>query len=69
MPTAVGYHMGSVTTGGDQNPLYYELQRRNTLAVVIKDVPARFLLRNVHHFVVQHLLGLAYSAKRDYDRA
>ena len=33
VPTAVGYHMGSMTTRGDENPLYYELQRRNTLAV------------------------------------
>jgi GT2 family glycosyltransferase len=63
VPSAIGYHMGSVTTRGDQSPLYYELQRRNTLAVLIKDVPARFLLRNLHMIVSHQLLSLAYSAR------
>lgn len=63
VPSAVGFHMGSATTQGDRNPLYYELQRRNTLAVLIKDVPARFLLRNAHRILAEQLLGLAYSAR------
>jgi GT2 family glycosyltransferase len=63
VPTAIGYHMGRQTTKGDQNPLYYELQRRNTLAVVIKNVPVRFLLRNAHLVVWHHLVSLAYSAR------
>ncbi len=63
VPTAVGYHMGSMTTRGDENPLYYELQRRNTLAVLIKDVPARFMLANLHRIVWQHLLSLGYSVR------
>lgn len=63
VPSAIGFHMGSATTQGDRNPLYYELQRRNTLAVLIKDVPARFLLRNLHRILAEQLLGLAYSAR------
>jgi GT2 family glycosyltransferase len=63
VPRAVGYHMGSETTRGDRNPLYYELQRRNILAVLIKDVPLRFLLWNLPWIVGQQLLGLAYSAR------
>jgi GT2 family glycosyltransferase len=63
VPTAVGYHMGSMTTRGDEDPRYYELQRRNTLAVLIKDVPARFLLANLHLIVYQQLLSLGYSAR------
>ena len=63
VPTAVGYHMGSVTTRGDRNPLYYELQRRNTLAVMVKDVPVRFLARNLHVVLREQLLSLAYSAR------
>ena len=63
VPTAIGYHMGSMTTRGDKNHLYYKLQRRNTWAVIIKDVPARCLLRNVHVIVGNQLLGLAYSTR------
>jgi GT2 family glycosyltransferase len=63
VPSAVGFHMGSATTQGDRNPLYYELQRRNTLAVLIKDVPARFLARNLPRILAEQLLGLAYSAR------
>jgi len=69
VPGAVAYHMGSRTTGGDTNPLYYELQRRNTLALLIKDVPASFILRNAHRIAFHHLLGLAYSARAGMLRA
>jgi hypothetical protein len=41
VPTAFGHHMGGATTQGDKNPRYYELQYRNAIAVMIKDVPAR----------------------------
>ncbi len=63
VPTAVGYHMGSATTQGDQNRLYYELQRRNALAVMMKVLPVRFLVRNAHRIAYSQLLGLAYSAR------
>jgi GT2 family glycosyltransferase len=43
VPTAVAYHMGSATTGGEQNRLFFMLQRRNQLAVLIKDLPLGLL--------------------------
>jgi GT2 family glycosyltransferase len=63
VPTAVGYHMGGATTQGNSNPRYYELQHRNALAVMIKDVPARFLLRHMLVIVWHQLIGLAYSLR------
>jgi GT2 family glycosyltransferase len=63
VPSAVGYHMGGATTRGDRVRRYYELQRRNAIAVMIKDVPARFLLRNAPLIVWHQLLGLAYGAR------
>jgi hypothetical protein len=62
-PSAVAYHMGSHTTGGDANPLFFRLKRRNTIALLVKDVPLRFIARNVHVIVGNHVLGLAYSAR------
>lgn len=63
VPTAVGYHMGGATTQGDKNPRYYELQHRNALAVMIKNVPARFLLRHLPVIVWHQLIGLVYSLR------
>jgi GT2 family glycosyltransferase len=62
-PKAIAFHMGSQTTKGDANPLYFELQRRNTLALLVKDVPVAFMLRNVHRILFHHVLGLLYSAR------
>jgi GT2 family glycosyltransferase len=63
VPTAIAYHMGSMTTQGDRDRLFYQLQRRNNLAVLVKDAPARLLLRNAHLILGNQLLGLAYSAR------
>lgn len=62
VPSAVGYHMGSKTTRPAVNPRYFELQRRNTLALLVKDVPLTFILRNLHLILAHQALGLAYSA-------
>jgi GT2 family glycosyltransferase len=62
-PKAVAFHMGSQTTKGDANPLYFELQRRNTLALLVKDVPVAFMLRNAHRILFHQVLGLLYSAR------
>jgi GT2 family glycosyltransferase len=69
VPSAVAYHMGSRTTGGDRNPVYFVLQRRNTLGLLIKDVPAEFIVRNLHRIAWHHLLGLGYSARAGMLRA
>jgi GT2 family glycosyltransferase len=63
VPSAIGYHMGSKTTRPTVNPRYYELQRRNTIALLVKDVPLAFILRNAHLILAHHALGLAYSAR------
>jgi GT2 family glycosyltransferase len=63
VPTAVGYHRGSQTTRPDVNPRYYRLQRRNTIAILVKDVPLPFILRNLHLIIAHHMLGLAYSTR------
>jgi GT2 family glycosyltransferase len=46
VPSAVAYHMGSATTGGELNRFYFRLHRRNLLAVLIKDPPLGFLAAN-----------------------
>jgi GT2 family glycosyltransferase len=63
VPGARGYHMGSATTRPTANRGYYELQHRNTIALVIKDVPLRFIVRNAHRIVAHHAVALAYSAR------
>lgn len=45
-PSAVAYHMGSATTGGELNRFYFALHRRNLLGVLIKDPPLGFLVAN-----------------------
>lgn len=73
VPSAVAYHMGGRTTGGDASPFYYAVLRRNTIAVLIKDVPLRFVYRNAPHIARHHILGLVDSARqgrlRDHLRA
>ena len=64
VPSAVAYHMGGGTTGGDSSSFYYALLRRNTIAVLIKDVPARFIWRNARHIACHHIFGLIDSARR-----
>jgi GT2 family glycosyltransferase len=63
VPGAVGYHMGSATTRPRSNPRFYALQRRNTIAVLVKDVPLRFIARNAHRILAAHAVSLAYSAR------
>jgi GT2 family glycosyltransferase len=46
VPSAVAYHMGSATTGGELNHFYFGLHRRNLLAVLIKGPPLGFLVAN-----------------------
>ena len=72
-PRAVAYHMGSQTTGGNLNPVYYELSQRNTFGLLIKDVPARFIARHAHRILIHHVTSLAYGIRggmlRPYLRA
>lgn len=63
VPSARGYHMGSRTTRPTVNHRFYELQHRNTLGVVIKDVPLAFIARHALQILAHHLLSLAYSTR------
>lgn len=62
-PSAVAYHMGSATTGGELNPRYLFLHRRNLLALLLKDLPLDFLLRNAPGIAWAQLGLLARSAR------
>jgi len=63
VPSAVAYHMGSATTGGDGDPRFYALKRRNTIGLLVKDVPMAFIARNIHWILGHQLLGLVYSVR------
>ncbi len=62
-PAAVGFHMGSATTGGAAVPRFYGLQRRNGIALLVKDVPARLLLENSWRIAHHQLGGLVLSRR------
>jgi GT2 family glycosyltransferase len=63
VPSARGYHMGSRTTRPTVNRRFYELQHRNTLGVIVKDVPLPFIVRHAPQILAHHLLALAYSTR------
>lgn len=63
IPTAVGYHMEGRTTGGVTNPVYHARQWRNTVGVMVKNLPARWMLRNAEPILRHHLGGLLASAR------
>jgi GT2 family glycosyltransferase len=69
VPAARGYHMGSRTTRPTVNRRYYRLQHRNTLGLLVKDVPARFIVRRLHRIVAHHLMSLLYSTRAGLLRA
>jgi GT2 family glycosyltransferase len=64
VPSAIAYHMGSATTNGLQNPLYYSLQRRNWIGLLVKDMPASLLLRHSPIIARRQLGGIYDSARR-----
>jgi GT2 family glycosyltransferase len=63
VPSAVAYHMGSATTGGDRNEFYLLLHRRNLLGVLVKDLPLGFLVLNAPWIGYTHLQLLRASAR------
>lgn len=63
VPSAIAYHMGSATTGGELDPRYLLLLRRNLLALLLKDMPLAFLLRNAPRIAWAQLHLLARSAR------
>lgn len=63
VPTAVGYHMEGATTGGRRNRRYHTLQQRNTLALLVMNIPGRYLLVNAPRIVVHQLTVLSASVR------
>lgn len=51
VPSALAYHIGGATTGGDSNPLYLVLHQRNRIGLMVKDLPLSVLLRNASAIV------------------
>lgn len=45
LPSAIAYHMGGATTGGDRTPFYSVLHHRNRIGLMVKDLPGVLLLR------------------------
>lgn len=64
VPGAIAYHMGSATTNGVKNPIYYAMQRRNTIGILVKDMPAELLLRHSPVIVRRQLGAIWDSVKR-----
>jgi GT2 family glycosyltransferase len=63
VPSAVVYHMGSATIGrGLSDFTRYHLWR-NTLWIVVKDLPASALLRHAPHLLLGQLVNLAVAIR------
>jgi GT2 family glycosyltransferase len=63
VPTAVVYHVGSATVGrGLSDFTRYHLWR-NTVWLVIKDLPSAVLLRHAHQLLLGQLLNLAVAVR------
>jgi GT2 family glycosyltransferase len=45
LPTAVAYHMGGATTGGERSAFYFGLLQRNRMGLIVKDLPLSVLAR------------------------
>ena len=63
VPSAVVYHMGSATIGrGLSDFTRYHLWR-NTLWIIVKDLPVRSLLRHAPHLLLGQLVNLAVAVR------
>lgn len=68
VPSARAYHMGGATTDRVSGLGTY-LRRRNMIALVLKNYPARSLLRHLPDLVLEQLAGVALSAVQGTLRA
>jgi hypothetical protein len=51
------------TTGGTRNPTYHALQWRNTIGVMVKNLPLRWVLIN-GQWILRHQLGGMLASAR-----
>lgn len=61
---AVVYHKGSIASGGPNSDFVLYHGIRNSLFVLVKDIPSRLLLRNIGWIILLHgAITLRYSIK------
>ena len=68
VPSSRAYHMGGATTDRVSDLGTY-LRRRNMIALILKNYPARSLLRHAPDLALEQLLGLALSVLQGTSRA
>jgi GT2 family glycosyltransferase len=64
VPSAVAYHMGGATTGGDRDPFYMVLHQRNRIGLLVKDMPLSLLMRNAPPILRELVETLAHGVRR-----
>jgi GT2 family glycosyltransferase len=62
VPDAVVYHMGSASTGGKRSPTATRLGTRNSLSLLVKDLPLSVAARILPFFVLGQLARLVTAA-------
>ena len=63
VPMAIGYHMEGRTTGGTHSPTYHALQWRNTIGVIVKNLPLRCIAADAQWILRHQLAGAIASAR------
>jgi GT2 family glycosyltransferase len=63
VPDAVGYHMRRATTVTLRSAHFRKLERRNSISMVVKNYPARALVRHAPRILLFHLLLTAVSLR------
>lgn len=64
VPSAVGYHQGSASLGGELNPTVIQLITQNQILLLAKNFPGRLLLRAWLRILWVQLLWLGFTARR-----
>ncbi len=62
VPDAVVYHMGSASTGGKRSPTATRLGTRNSLSLLVKDLPLSAVPHILPFFVLEQLARLVTAA-------
>jgi GT2 family glycosyltransferase len=63
VPSAVAFHMGGATTGGDRNPRYQVLHQRNRIGLMVKDLPLAVLARCARPIAREQAGTLVHAAR------
>ena len=63
VPSAVAYHMGGATTGGDRDPFYLVLHQRNRIGLIVKDLPRPVLVHNAAPILHDQWVGLVLAIR------